>query len=556
MASWLAGWVGLILGFSGLIFVHEFGHFILAKWNGVRVYVFSLGMGPYLVSFTWRGTIYVLSLVPIGGYVKMMGQDDLNPNAPPSRDQHDYRNKRPGQKAAILAAGAIFNLLFAFLAFALCFWRGVYFDPPRLGNIAPDVPLASALLHPKSAGQPARLQKGDRILEVNGVPVKTYIETVLQVSSSPRDQDLYLKVDRQADGRADLVVVTARHDKAFGASSVGLSKYVERRPVSLGFKTEDRVAIVAEPTLDKKTRTMPAAKAGLRLGDVVLKVADPGGSGGPVARELKEPDDLINAIRGSAGRTLTLLVIRAGQEMALDVTPKKPEQSDAYQIGAAVGTQRRVTQIDEQSEAYAAGLRAGHYVLGFMPADPNAEEWKSGKLLWLETWDLQRAEEETKRAPLTVLEAGGLVFLQPHDGAELVQAESLNAAVAMAWDDTVRFSGVVFMILRGLVTGDVNTKTLSGPAGIGAGIFHVARSQTFLTFLWWLGFISLNFGVFQFLPIPLLDGWHLVMVLVERLKGSPVPLRVQEAFQYVGLFLVGALLILATYNDIVRLFLS
>ena len=85
-------------------------------------------------------------------------------------------------------------------------------------------------------------------------------------------------------------------------------------------------------------------------------------------------------------------------------------------------------------------------------------------------------------------------------------------------------------------------------------MFHVASSQTFLNFLWWLGFISLNFGVFQFLPIPLLDGWHLVMILVEKLKGSPVPMRVQEAFQYAGLVIVGALLILATKNDIVRMF--
>ena len=98
----LAGWLGLILGFSGLIFIHELGHFLLAKWNGVRVYVFSLGMGPYIISFTWRGTVYALSLVPIGGYVKMMGQDDLNPALDSIPDPSDYRNKRPGQKAAIL----------------------------------------------------------------------------------------------------------------------------------------------------------------------------------------------------------------------------------------------------------------------------------------------------------------------------------------------------------------------------------------------------------------------------------------------------------------------
>src|SRR5579862_6531403 len=167
----LNGWLGLILGFSGLIFIHELGHFILAKWNGVRVYVFSLGMGPYIFSFTHNGTVYALSLIPIGGYVKLMGQDDLNPNANPSKDPSDYRNKRPGQKAAILAAGAAFNLLFTIFAFALCYGKGMDIEPPRIGQIQADKPLAFADLHQSSApdhadGVAAKLKEGDRILEV------------------------------------------------------------------------------------------------------------------------------------------------------------------------------------------------------------------------------------------------------------------------------------------------------------------------------------------------------------------------------------------------------
>ncbi|MGD0094688.1 MAG: site-2 protease family protein, partial [Planctomycetota bacterium] len=111
-------------------------------------------------------------------------------------------------------------------------------------------------------------------------------------------------------------------------------------------------------------------------------------------------------------------------------------------------------------------------------------------------------------------------------------------------------------IMRRLATGDVNFKTVSGPVGLGQGMWHMAETQTFLTFLWWLGFLSLNLGVFNLLPIPLLDGWHLVLILVEKLKGSPVPMRIQEACQYVGLFLILALVIMATRNDILRMFFS
>ncbi|MGD0093055.1 MAG: RIP metalloprotease RseP, partial [Planctomycetota bacterium] len=448
MLSWLCGWAGLILGFSGLIFVHELGHFILAKWHGVRVYVFSLGMGPYLVSCTWRGTVYVLSLVPIGGYVKMMGQDDLNPNAPPSRNKRDYRNKRAGQKAAILAAGALFNLLFAFLIFALCYGIGLHVEPPRLGNIAPDQPLAQAMLYPRSAGQPAGLQKGDRILEVNGVPVKTFIEAVLQISSSRRDQDIYLKIERYPE----LVVVKARHDKAFGASSIGLSRYEERVRLPLGFRTEDHVVIMEDPKENKKTRTMPAAEAGLRKGDVVLKITDAGGPGGPVAKELKDSDDFVNAVRGSEGRPLTL-VIRRGEELAaVELQPRKPEDSDAFQIGVHHGLQLRVVQIDTAAQAYAAGMRVGDFWVGLEPEKPNAEEWKTGhsfagdkvQLAWKKDWDSTAAEKATVTVPADSL----LAATFGRSAWEELKAENLSSALGMAWDDTVRFSGVVFTIMR------------------------------------------------------------------------------------------------------------
>ena len=297
---------------------------------------------------------------------------------------------------------------------------------------------------------------------------------------------------------------------------------------------------------------MPAARAGLKAGDVILKITDPGQPGSPVAKEIKDGDDFINAIRGSGGRTLTLDIQRDGKPMAVKMAPRQPEGQDAYQVGAEVGLQRRVVKIEPQSPAYAAGLREGDFVLGFQPDEPNSKVWKAGQVFWKKTWDAEKAERTFMQVPAE----SRLSFVQPRDAVELLQAENLSAATGMAWDDTVRYSTMVFMILRGLFTGDVQTKTLSGALGIGQSMFHVASNQTFLSFLWWLGFISLNFGVFQFLPIPLLDGWHLLMVLVEKLKGSPVPMRVQEAFQYVGLLIVGALLILATYNDIVRMFLS
>src|SRR5205823_13853061 len=127
-------------------------------------------------------------------------------------------------------------------------------------------------------------------------------------------------------------------------------------------------------------------------------------------------------------------------------------------------------------------------------------------------------------------------------------------ALGTAWDDTGRYTVCMFVTLRNLVTGNVNFKNLAGPVGIGQSIFGVASEHSFKEYLWWLAFISLNLGVFQLLPIPLLDGFHLVMVGVEKIKGSAVSAKVQEKFMYAGLAIIGSLLVFVMWADISRLF--
>jgi RIP metalloprotease RseP len=250
---------------------------------------------------------------------------------------------------------------------------------------------------------------------------------------------------------------------------------------------------------------------------------------------------------------------RNGEEKVINVTAKIAQGDDKFRIGAMIGVvKRRVNKIDETSEAYKAGLREGHMIADFRPDDPNAETWKSGTLVWRERDvnpdDKAALKLAEKSANLKVPESGELAWEIETPAREKYKTESIGAAIAMAWDDTIRFSGSVFSVINGLISRDISTNAVSSFIGIGGVMYTVARTQTFLNFLWFLGFISLNLGVLQFVPIPLLDGWHLLMVAVEKLKGSPVAPKIQEAFQYVGLFIVGSLLLLATYNDISRMF--
>ena len=574
MHDFLLGWVGLILGFSGLIFIHELGHFVLAKWNGVRVYVFSLGMGPYLLSFTWRGTCYALSMIPIGGYVKMMGQDDLNPSQTESKDREDYRNKRPGQKAAILAAGACFNLIFTLLGFTLCYRLGMHVEPPKIGNISPDRPLSKATMfdsHGKKVD--ANLHKGDTILEVGETPVKTYFEAAVQFSGAPKGEPLVLKVERTSqihpsNPAVDMVYVLPSEDKRVGATGIGLEHYQEILDFPLGFRTDDTIVVEMASEMPerkreediKKFREAPAGQAGLDYGDEFVRVADLNDPAKPVVVEIKDFSDLTNFVRGSGGHKLTFTVRRNGDEIAKTVTPFFNAKDDVYQIGAPLGLKRVVADIDPNSDAYQAGLRQGQYVLKFDPKfdmdDVNLRKWTTGKLVWLKEWKDRYDEKDESTAVLNFSGSDnakpGLVYTETRSATYFYRAESIWEALHAAWDDTGRFALSVFGIIAGLFKGDVSISALSGPVGIGSAMHQVASTQTFINFFWFLGFISLNLGVMQFIPIPLLDGWHLVMVAIEKLKGRPVAPKVQEAFQYVGLFLVGGLLLLATYQDIRR----
>jgi regulator of sigma E protease len=549
----LGGWLGLILGFSGLIFIHELGHFALAKWNGVRVYVFSLGMGPYIFSFSWRGTVYALSLIPIGGYVKLAGQDDMNPNPEPSKDPTDYRNKKPGQRAAILAAGAIFNLIFTIVAFTICYSVGMDMEPPKLGLIYPDKPLGKAKL--QADGKPANLQEGDRIIEVNGVPVKSFLEAMLQISGTPRGDDLQLCIERPGIGRSErmYVKVETQHDKKIGAPGIGLNPYIMDVKLPLGFATETDVVLFENPSEVEGFKNLPAGKEGdFKVGDLIVSVG---------GKKVTRIEDMLLAGPLSKGEKTTIVLKRGDQTLVKDLTPVKSEETESYVFGLRPRETRRVTALDPNSEAAKAGLKVGDYVFGFRPDE---ERWDaSGKLIW-EKGELEYASDwkadgkDVKKIRLNVPESGdvSMYFSQGRQGVEHYKAGTFGEALSMAWGDTIRFSGSVFTVLRGLFTGDVSPGALSGGIGIGYAVFKVASNQTFMKFLWFLGFISLNLGVLQFVPIPLLDGWHLLMILVEKLKGSPVAPKIQEAFQYVGLFIVGSLIILATYNDIYRIFVK
>ncbi len=267
-----------------------------------------------------------------------------------------------------------------------------------------------------------------------------------------------------------------------------------------------------------------------------------------------------NAAAASNGRphefTLERTTEKGVETIKVDVKPEALTEEDGFKFGIAPGFLKRVVTIDENSAAYKAGLRKDDLVVGFKADSPSVHPWHSGELVWKKKTD----DKTLQKAEFTVPELAGNeskgVFHQDYVVEEFYKAGGPTGgvvdALSASWDDTCRYTVCMLARIRNLVSGIFKARNLSGPVGIGSTIFTVARKQSLPVFLWWLAFISLNLGVMQLLPIPLLDGFHLVLVLIEKIKGSAVSAKVQEKFFYAGLAMIGSLLVFVMWHDIYR----
>ncbi|HET9032098.1 MAG TPA: RIP metalloprotease RseP [Dokdonella sp.] len=437
---WLIVTLGLLVTF------HEFGHFIVARWCGVKVLRFSVGFGkPLWMRRDRRGTEFAIAAIPLGGYVKML--DEREGEVAPEELDQTHNRKPVGQRMAIAAAGPAFNLIFTIAAFWLMFVVG-----------KPDyIPIVAA---PTGIAAEAGIEAGDRITAINGDAVDSW-SSALQ------------KLGENAVGRYDtrLDVTTAAGDStsrtlAFSKlpAEVGENELFDR--IGLSLQPRERDAVIG-----RVSDGMPAAAAGLQAGDRILRI-----NGHDVAHF----SDIETLIPQEAARNPELaLTIKRGDEQ-LDLRLK------ATEIAAADGKSR--------------------FVIGIASGDSHDATLKYGPL------------------------------------------EAIPQAFSKTWDVTKSSLGMIKM----LVVGRASLDNLSGPITI-ARFANGSAQMGFAWFLNFLALISLSLAIINLLPIPILDGGHLLYYLIELIKGSPVSERSQIAGQYVGLMMLVALMGLAFYNDILRL---
>ena len=450
MLSILWNLAAFIVALGVLITVHEFGHFWVARRCGVRVERFSIGFGKAL----WRrtdklGTEYVIALIPLGGYVKML-DERAEPVAPELR-HYAFNNKTVGQRAAIIAAGPIANFLFAIFAYWLVFIIGVPGVRPVVGEITPN-----------SIAAQAQIQPGTELKAVDGIETPDWDAVRLQLVAKIGDEHTTLSVaqfgsNQRQDKTLDLRQWAFEPDKEDPVSSLGIRP---RGPQ-------------IEPVLSEVQVNSAASKAGLQAGDRIVKVND---------QPLTQWMTFVTLVRDNPDKPLALDIERQGSSLSLTLTPDSK-------------------QVNGKAEGFA----------GVVPkVIPLPDEYK------------------------TVRQYGPF------------------SAVLEASDKTWQLMKLTVSMLGKLITGDVKLNNLSGPISIAQGA-GMSAEFGIIYYLMFLALISVNLGIINLFPLPVLDGGHLLFLAIEKLKGGPVSERVQDFSYRIGSILLVLLMGLALFNDFSRL---
>jgi regulator of sigma E protease len=428
--------VAVVLGF--MILIHEFGHYAVAKLLGVRVEVFSIGFGKRLLGFRRGDTDYRISAIPLGGYVKMSGE---NPMDERTGDPGEFLSHPRWHRFLIAIAGPSMNILLAIglLTFVYMFhyeYPAVLDEPAVIGWVLSDTPAAKA-----------GIQIGDRIARLDGIDNPTWKQVDPKEALSP-NQPLDVTIERGGKSFDKTIV-----PEAYGINQMGFAGWIPQEP---------------DVTVTDLEKGMPAEKAGMKIGDQILSI-----DGQPIPAL----EAMIETLKRTQGKAIEITVLRDGQQKTFTVQPilsDIPGQAERrYRVG--IGSMRmKVTTLP-----LAAAFRK------------SIEQNKEGSLLILE-------------------------------------------------------------LVRKMIERKISIRTIEGPIGIGRAAGEAATEKGWTPLMALTAAISLNLGIFNLLPIPILDGGVILLLFVESLMGRDISLQIKERIYQAAFVFLVLFAVMVIYNDLAK----
>ena len=425
--------MAVVLGI--MILVHEFGHYAAAKWFGVRVDVFSIGFGKRLTGFRRGGTDYRISALPLGGYVKMAGESPLESR---SGAADEFMSHPRWQRFVIAIAGPAMNIILAVVlltgVFMVHYEHPVYLDQPAVvGWVLENSPAAKS-----------GIEQGDRIVRIEG-------------QQNPTWEDVLLKVAIASKGPMDIAIQRGNEilEKQVQPETEGSDPYA-----TVGWLPDQPITVTElEPD-------MPAAQAGLKLGDEIVAV-----NGTPMRSLLS----VIHYLRQNGSKPVDVAAVRNGQQLSFRITPVQTEEDG--QKNYRLGFQSRPVQIDK-----------------------------------------------------------------------LPFAQALNRSI----DENKRYSLLIVDLVRKLAQHKASIKQMEGPIGIARASGDAARQPGWTPLLSLMAMISLNLGIFNLLPIPILDGGIILLLIIEGLLRREISMKIKERIYQTAFVFLILFAVVVIYNDLMK----
>lgn len=527
--------ISFIILLGILIFVHELGHFLVARASGVGVQKFSLGFGPKIFGKKIGETEYVLSWIPLGGYVKLLGEsgaDELSPDD----EKRSFSKQPPWKRLLIVLAGPFSNFLLAVVIFFIVFVHGVPNLAPVVGMTLPD-----------SAARESGILAGDRISSINGQKI-AYWDEIDSLIKASKGKEVKIVLERGNEEKT----ISVKPKLSTAKNIFGKDESAYRLGIS---PASNILSIIGEVSPESA-----AKEAGIVKGDVILSIND---------QKITYWDEIRPIITASRGEEVRMVIQRGDLQKTITVKPKLSkvkniigEEESAYLIGisAAGSVHAVVGEMRPETPEKKAGIIPGDRILSIN--GKNVFSWDDINPILDGVKDrelkvvVQRGQEEKTMTVAIQTDRGRgkdsfFTGLSPAT-YEVIERKNPVMAVVSSLDRTWELSKLTVIVVVKMIEGAISPRTLGGPIFIAQTAGKQAK-EGMISFILFMAVLSVNLGVVNLFPIPVLDGGHVLFYLIEMVTRREIPLKVKEWSQQIGFVFLLMLMLFVIMIDIERL---